>query len=101
MIPPGFEWRPHIHDAPALYLNGHMIAQTTAIESAVRVGLHPNLAICRFRMFRDAPSAARFIEAWATKWETALRETYPLSRPHAPAPREPSPMPKVRGATPR
>lgn len=76
MLPDGFQWRTHVGDEPALFLEGHHVAYLSQTGTNWRIGINPTLITRRY-VFRPTEATARaYVEAWAHTWQHRLRDEY-------------------------
>lgn len=74
MLPEGFHWNEG--PEPQLRLGEHVIAVTARLETGWRIDKNPNRTMRRSVFLEDEASVRRYLEAWARKWEAALRSGY-------------------------
>jgi hypothetical protein len=77
MLPTGFEWEDYI-DGQRLRLNGQIIAMWTELSNGgARICKHPSRPLILSYVFTASPEeAVQHLQAWATRWESRLREMY-------------------------
>lgn len=102
-LPPGFEFKPYV-DGPGLYLDGTVVA--TATQANRQPGAPWRLCISptgapRYEFLRDEDACLRYMAAWATRWEAAIRKArvdVGTGHPYADvrSPSEPSRHPRGR-----
>ncbi|GAA5075419.1 hypothetical protein [Lysobacter panacisoli] len=82
MLPAGFHFQRYI-DGPGLYLGDRAVAAACLAnydpDSPWRLCLNPT-GLPRYVFTRTEAGATRYMEAWAVKWEAAIREAVERGR---------------------
>lgn len=76
MLPEGFAWVPHTGRDMSLKLDGKTVAILVVLELGYgcRLDVNPDRRNRRSEFMQSREAATAYLEAWATKWQEALRD---------------------------